>query len=249
MAEDVHIAKQAVFMMNHYLTTLGIPELKDAVTIYLFHDLDEHIANYVELTGGSRDNARQVTAAATAHWIFVVTGADWYTPRELKYRMPVFSHELVHSYQRQLGDTAGGRDLGPTWMTEGIAEYLGYGALSVPWIIPYNQYRKRGNAPWSFVDRGSRVPFKPKELETYKVFREANPLGGYSFCLLAAELLAAHSGESSLLSFYRRLELGRTWQEAFEAAFGMPVEEFYELFEAHREAGFPELDLPKEKQE
>ena len=35
------------------------------------------------------------------------------------------------------------------------------------------------------------------------------------------------------------------WREAFERAFGMTVEEFYELFEEHRAAGFPEVEVSK----
>ena len=38
---------------------------------------------------------------------------------------------------------------------------------------------------------------------------------------------------------------GTTWQEAFQAAFGMTVEEFCEIFAEHRAAGFAELDSPK----
>ena len=33
------------------------------------------------------------------------------------------------------------------------------------------------------------------------------------------------------------------WRVAFESAFGMTVDEFYELFEAHGAAGFPEVEL------
>ena len=35
------------------------------------------------------------------------------------------------------------------------------------------------------------------------------------------------------------------WRLAFEAAFGMTIDEFYELFEEHRAAGFPEMEIPK----
>ena len=34
-------------------------------------------------------------------------------------------------------------------------------------------------------------------------------------------------------------------QDGFEAAFGMNVDEFYEMFEAHRAAGFPEVEILK----
>jgi hypothetical protein len=38
---------------------------------------------------------------------------------------------------------------------------------------------------------------------------------------------------------------GATWQEAFNTAFGMTIAEFYVLFEEHRAAGFPEVNIPE----
>ena len=53
----------------------------------------------------------------------------------------------------------------------------------------------------------------------------------------------------SLTNYYAQKPAGSTWQESFQAAFGMEVEKFYELFEAHRAAGYPELELPKTRPE
>ena len=113
-----------------------------------------------------------------------------------------------------------------------------------PGLSPMTSTGRGDNDPWSFTDRASGVPFRLEELETYEKFLEANPFGGFTFSQLAAELLAAHAGEGSLLRFYGLLEPERTWQEAFQLAFSVTVEEFYELFEAHRAAGFPEVELP-----
>lgn len=63
----------------------------------------------------------------------------------------------------------------------------------------------------------------------------------YNYFLMAAELLAAHSSESALMEFYASLKRGTTWHKEFENAFGMGVEEFYDLFEEHADAGFPEV--------
>ena len=63
--------------------------------------------------------------------------------------------------------------------------------------------------------------------------------------LLAAELLAGISGEESLLGYWDALKPGTTWQKEFKNTFGTPIEEFYELFEKHRAAGFPEVEIPK----
>ena len=70
---------------------------------------------------------------------------------------------------------------------------------------------------------------------------------------LAAELLASHVGLSKLPNYWMELETrmvplrvqgDRGWPEAFENAYGMTVDEFYALFEEHRAAGFPEVEIP-----
>ena len=74
----------------------------------------------------------------------------------------------------------------------------------------------------------------------------------YSCGYPAAELLASQVGMSKLFDYYKYVEPwmepwdhseGRKWRPAFERAYGMTVEEFYELFEEHRADGFPEVEI------
>ena len=51
---------------------------------------------------------------------------------------------------------------------------------------------------------------------------------------LAASWLADHAGEKALLEYFRLLPSAQTIYEAFEHAFGLTLEEFYEQFEAYR---------------
>ena len=48
-----------------------------------------------------------------------------------------------------------------------------------------------------------------------------------------------------MLEYHALQDSKTTWQEAFEKAFGMNVTQFYDLFEEHRAAGLPELDVSK----
>ena len=80
-----------------------------------------------------------------------------------------------------------------------------------------------------------------KDTETYDGLL-AGP-GRFDLAALAAELLAAESSEAALIEFWTLLGPNNTWQEAFETAFGMTIDEFYPLFERHRANGFPALDL------
>ena len=128
---------------------------------------------------------------------------------------------------------------GPRWLAEGVAEYLAYRTVSAGGIIDFAAGR---NA--RFVEKVRHIDEPLSDMETQTGF---SGVGGskYKYSLLAAELLASRTGERALIHYYTLTQPGTTWQEAFESAFGMTVEEFYELFEAHRAAGFPELDVPK----
>ena len=109
-------------------------------------------------------------------------------------------------------------------------------ALAMGGAVPYEQSRGK------LVSLSQRVDVQLKETETYDGLR-AGP-GRYDMAALASELLAAQAGEESLITFWTLLGPDTTWQEAFEANFGMTVHEFYPVFEAYRASGFLELDLP-----
>ncbi|MDE2697050.1 MAG: carboxypeptidase-like regulatory domain-containing protein [Chloroflexota bacterium] len=55
-----------------------------------------------------------------------------------------------------------------------------------------------------------------------------------ALAFLAGTWLAEHADEVALLEYYRQLPSSMSWREAFEAAFGMSVEDFFEEFEAYR---------------
>ncbi len=67
-------------------------------------------------------------------------------------------------------------------------------------------------------------------------YREA-----WALASLAGVRLAEHAGEAALFEYYRQLPTSASWEEAFEAAFGMSAADFHEAFEAYRaEAAPPE---------
>ena len=74
-------------------------------------------------------------------------------------------------------------------------------------------------------------------LASLEVFEDADAAGYWearALSFLAGEWLADHAGEPALFEYYRRLPSSASWQDAFEAAFGMSVADFHEAFEAHR---------------
>ena len=53
---------------------------------------------------------------------------------------------------------------------------------------------------------------------------------------LAVEWLAKRAGDSAVFEYHRQEPFRTGWEAAFEAAFGLTLEDFYEQFEAYRAA-------------
>jgi hypothetical protein len=62
-----------------------------------------------------------------------------------------------------------------------------------------------------------------------------------ALAFLAGEWLAERAGEPALFDYLRQLPTSDGWEAAFEAAFGMSVEDFHEAFEAYRAEVAPPL--------
>ena len=125
---------------------------------------------------------------------------------------------------------------GPEWLRDGIRSYVGHivqAALGERTMNSIRSERWRsaltpGGALSDFTTLGDFVASRR----------------GYAGALsyLAVEWLAERAGEPALLDYYRQLPAAADWQEAFEAAFGVPVTDFYDAFEAYRaDAGPPAL--------
>ena len=62
---------------------------------------------------------------------------------------------------------------------------------------------------------------------------------------LAGDWLVARAGEPAIFEYYRLLVSNDSWQAAFEAAFGITIDEFYEEFAEYRAVAAP-ADAPDE---
>ena len=125
---------------------------------------------------------------------------------------------------------------GPAWLTEGVAEFQAAWVLSKGSVIPYHQRREHS------ARQSPQAELSLHEMETYDGLLSGR--GHFDVAVMAAELLAVNAGEESLIAYWTLLGPETPWQEAFQTAFGMAIEESYALFQEHRAAGFPELDLP-----
>ena len=148
----------------------------------------------------------------------------------------------------------------PAWLDAGAAEFL-YRRAYQPNGVPggfygladktYAQARELavGRAAPRF--HGFRtnfvIPLRDVETLPKPSSREYADLAecAYRCGFLAVELLARQAGGvSEVLRFYALLEPRTDWRETFQTAFGMSADDFYDMFERHRAAGFPESDIP-----
>ncbi len=152
----------------------------------------------------------------------------------------------------------------PRWLLEGMADVLP--TFSPPELGRHFSNRRSGALrftehtdltlrdaevwPSGFL---GRIGHEDKKAEAYEIIDCIYQCG-----YLAVELLASYVGLSRLHDYFMHLEpwmvpqgvreedLPRPgWRLAFEKAYGMTIDEFYELFEEHRTAGFPELEIPE----
>ncbi|MXW25240.1 MAG: hypothetical protein F4Z77_02905 [Dehalococcoidia bacterium] len=143
-------------------------------------------------------------------------------------RPEAIAHEYAHALQWQLGV-----DGDPPWITEGVANR---------WSAQY--YEATGDR---MHETHLREVTRPGARMTYGVLDHRSlPTGSagsnQSLFHLAANWLATLAGDQDAWFRYfgKRSSFG-SWQDAFEGAFGISVDNFYKSFEAHRSEVAPPL--------
>lgn len=147
-------------------------------------------------------------------------------------------HEYVHIVQRALisGEARPAGETRPRWLIEGMASYIAARYREAAGHEPYAAARRR----YALSARIRSGSLTLERLETVEQWLAADPTAAYANGFLAAEWLAADAGEDALFDYLHQLrqarqtrQAGRLWRDAFEAAFGVNVAEFYAAFERH----------------
>ena len=233
-------------LMHDYAVSAGFPDrIDNEFTVYLYHDVEGLIPAFEAVTGLDAKRHRDWSSGRVAE-IFrgniFITASAFVGSLSSGNLTNVMAHEISHAQRAAIsgfemsGRTDEIQSYGPIWLEEGIAYLHADLALAYGGIHSYEVLRSRS------VPNDSEFP-PLEQLETREQTWAVR--GGDWFGKWAAELLASHSGEDALYRYHTLLQPGTTWQEAFEAAFGIIVEEFYDLFEDHRAAGFPEVIPPR----
>ena len=152
-------------------------------------------------------------------------GGEW------RHRLP--AHEYVHVYQFHNG--CGRLDVEnlivPRWFAEGEAEWLSYKAMQGAGLIP------SVSIPQMLIPRAKQETGLLKSFEG-KDFSKGNvvSISQYSFFNMAVDYLMKDKPVKALDDFCVNLADGKgmSMPKAFETAFGISLDKFYEDFEAYR---------------
>ena len=119
--------------------------------------------------------------------------------------------------------------LGPQWLVRGLWEYIYHAYEEELGVHSLDQIRNQNTG---LAVQTARRLSSMEEVNWFD--EEAGDWPSLALPFLAADWLAGHAGEAALLDYYRQLPSTAKWQEAFEVAFGLGSEDFYEAFESYR---------------
>ena len=248
--QDREIAAATAQCVFEYLDSLGLPEISDHITLNMYEDFETVVETYSIQAGQSnsfsRDFWKEQVAVSWADWAIInlsnaaVDGSIQDVPLLTFHIANTFTRSILYHVSELPPGASEGQvpQMGPYWLYLGINYYLREQAISTAGFVQYEEIREI-----SHVVQANLVERPLRGMETREGF-VGEDRTGHRVGLLAAELLSSYSGQSSLVRYFAFLQPGIPWQEAFESAFGLTVEEFYDRFEAHRAAGFPVVDAP-----
>ena len=235
--EYIEDSVEGVRLMHEYGTSLGMPEVEAEFTAHLYYDQKELITAYEIATGWTAGWVERGSNAVATPSRFFTNTLRWEERSTSSVsRKKITAHELFHVFEQEWSGNQG-----PTWLTEGSAEFFAFKAMDAGGLLEFDAQRNSPEDHPGFVNLAKDISEPLCGTDA-----DAGPSGAgtskeYAYYLLAVELLAAQTSEQAVIRYFLLLRPGSTWQEAFTSAFGMPVEDFCELFEEHRAAGFPEV--------
>ena len=125
-------------------------------------------------------------------------------------------------------DPDGRRTRGPAWLERATAPYLEFRYVDAAGHRPYEAFRS------TEVQRAKRTSRPLSSMATRDGFSGDDYWDARGVAILAIEWLTDRVGDPAIFDYYRLLPDSETWEEVFEATFGIAVDDFYEAFEAYR---------------
>lgn len=250
---DVKAWTQATTLEELPRAAAGIEQLTghraDKLRVFEYRDRDELLGAYVQEACPDRTRADVAWGRASTHgragdgYIFLFLTDHHQTESGREDLVELLTHEYVHTIQHDgapagpmVGDEGWG---GPMWLSEGVASYLTYryraywrqqDCQSGCFRDVFTGWERWAHGLASQIDVPLADLGSPADYEEHLASCEL-PLAPLTS--LAAHDLAQRSSLGALLDYYR-LARQRPWQEAFDQAFGLSVDDFYAHFAAER---------------
>ena len=122
---------------------------------------------------------------------------------------------------------------GPYWLRLGMRGYAKHAYREALGLEPLDEARRTQ----------AQIAARAAEpLRGYSAYRSASALrdeAGEALAFLAGDWLVSRAGEPAIFEYYRLLGSTDSWQEAFEGAFGITIDDFYEEFAEYRAVSAP----------
>ncbi len=117
---------------------------------------------------------------------------------------------------------------GPMWLLNGVDAYADAAYRATYGSVPYDRLRT------GLIAAARRTALPLSSTASLDGRDAAGGPATTALGFLAIESLAQRAGEAAILGYYRLLPSSASWQEAFEGAFGLSAERFYDAFEVSR---------------
>ncbi|MYJ74201.1 MAG: hypothetical protein F4089_03465 [Gammaproteobacteria bacterium] len=130
----------------------------------------------------------------------------------------ILAHEYYHVLQFHLAEGSPYTGGTPGWLVEGSAEYASELYAGLP-----------------DADRRAELAVRSLDPATGTLRENTRTGDWYALGALAVDWLTEHAGgDGAHVQYWRELATGAAWQDAFEAAFGLTPDAFYNRFEVYR---------------
>ncbi|HVS84403.1 MAG TPA: hypothetical protein VHD91_02085 [Gaiellaceae bacterium] len=159
------------------------------------------------------------------HVIFVNCATTDLTTRAPEYeRQKIVGHSVGNVFRYQLDGRRD--DVGPLWLLFGAPELLGYHVASDRNLRAYAD---------SLADMRQNMRVLATPLEKLQTWADYNLVGHWYLAGAVDRLVTdAPNGIRSLADYWAGIGTGMSWEDAFAAAFGMTVDQFYADFAAYK---------------
>ena len=239
-----HMTADIRDLVDYFADTFGVEANFSDTTILIWNTIDD----VVTYQASDPDYPFHLDGKALRTWLETISygggtewgmfaAASWWhpDPSESIFKSWI-AHELFHVLQFHYTDRWNTSGRPPAWMQEGTAVWTGETGVR---IFDRHQTFEETRRKYLRNAAGTAATLRSAEQRNFP--------WQYELGLLATDLLVERSGVDSIIEYFRYQHVqtvgpNREWQasptsaEAFWAAFGLPLEDFYKQFEQWRNA-------------